>query len=263
MFFQSFNLDDHPFAETPDNSRLLADQRFEQALARLQFFSQCAQLAVVLGHTGTGKSSLLRLYLSALPKNHFNPVYLHLTLVNPNALLRLIVNALGEKPKMGKDRLFLQLIDKIRNTDAHTLLIIDEAHLLADQALTDLRLMISSGIDAQLPIKIILCGQMPLAAQLKRSHHADLLNRVGVQVRLASLSKHQTCAYIDHRIKCVGGSAALFDNDAKQLIHDFAGGICRQINNIATACLIQANAINARQINTDIVHQAIAELHMA
>ncbi len=262
MFFQSFNLNAHPFAETPDNAVLLCDQRFEQAVARLQFFNQCADLAIVLGHTGSGKSSLLRLYMSTLPKNQFNPIYLHLTLVNPNALLRLIVNALGEKPKMGKDRLFLQLIDKIRSTDAHTLLIIDEAHLLADQALTDLRLLISSGIDTRLALKIILCGQMPLAAQLKRSHHADLLNRVGVQVRLTSLSKSQTCAYIDHRINCVGGTNAVFDNDAKQLIHDFSGGICRQINNIATACLIQANAINCKQVNTDIVHQAISELNM-
>jgi type II secretory pathway predicted ATPase ExeA len=51
---------------------------------------------------------------------------------------------------------------------------LDEAHLIAPQTFTDLRLLISS-IDEQMSLKILLCGQEKLSQTLKRSSHADLL----------------------------------------------------------------------------------------
>ncbi|HEA65381.1 MAG TPA: hypothetical protein ENI07_00950 [Desulfobacterales bacterium] len=88
----------------------------------------------------------------------YNPLYLHLTPLNANAFLRLIVAKLSEKPQMGKDRMLLQILECINQNDKCTLFIVDEAHLLALQTLTDLRLLISS-IDEKIPLKILLCCQ--------------------------------------------------------------------------------------------------------
>jgi len=60
----------------------------------------------------------------------------------------------GEKSQMGKDRLMLQILERINEYDKCTLLIIDKAHLIAPQTLTDLRLLIFS-IDANLYTKKI------------------------------------------------------------------------------------------------------------
>ena len=195
MFFTHFHLTEHPFAENSKTEALLCDERFENALDRLRFFQQAGNLALIVGQTGAGKSSLLRIYKQSLPKNRRRPVYLHLTHVGPNALLRMIVAQLGESPKLGKDQLFLQLADRLEKTDGETLLIIDEAHLLPSPALTDPRLLISAGLDAALPLKVILCGQGPLAALLKRSAHADLKSRICVRIRLNPLSPRP-----DHRL---------------------------------------------------------------
>lgn len=238
------------------------DSRFQEALARLTFFQNDGHIALVLGQTGVGKSSLLRCFTRNLPLNRCQILYFSLTSVNPNALLRQIVIELGEAPKTGKDRLFHTILEKVKNCDAEIFLILDEAHLMSSQSLTDLRLLSSSGMDTQLPLKIILCAQESFTTLLKQSLHADIVNRISVRCRLVSLSKDQTTAYIDHRMRLAGSTDKTFDPEAKSLIHDYAGGIPRQINNIATACLINAVSRNLKIIGETLVNNTMAEFSL-
>ena len=261
MFLNHFSLTAHPFAEKPPFDWLLRDERIDQALARLKFFEQQGSIALIIGQTGLGKSSLLRLFIHQLPQNLYHPVYLHLTPLNANAFLRLMVIKLGEKPKMGKDRLLLQILERIDQNDKCTLFIIDEAHLIDPKTLTDLRLLISS-IDEQLSLKILLCGQENLGQILKRSSHADLVQRITLQVVLRSLSKEKTAAYIDYRITKAGGAAKIFEPETKDLIHDYTGGVPRQINNVATACLINAAARGVNKITEALVNETMTEFSL-
>lgn len=261
MFLNHFALNTHPFAEKPPIQWLQRDPRVEQALARLKFFEQQGDIALILGQTGLGKSSLLRLFINELPQNRYHPVYLHITPISANAFLRLIVTKLGEKPKMGKDRMMMQILERIHQNEKCTLLIIDEAHLIDPQTLTDLRLLISS-IDEQIALKIVLCGQENLREILKRSSHADLVHRISLRFSLHALSKEQTSAYIDSRITMAGGNDKIFDTEAKDLIHDYTGGVPRQINNVATACLINAASRNIKKINEPLVNETMTEFHL-
>jgi general secretion pathway protein A len=261
MFLSHFGLNAHPFTENPPIEWILRDPRIEQALARLKFFQQQGSMALILGQTGIGKSTLLRLFIHSLPQNRYHPLYLHLTPLNANAFLRVIVTKLGEAPRIGKDRLLLQIVDRIHQNEKCTLFIIDEAHLIDPQALTDLRLLISS-MEAELTLKIILCGQETLRHILKRSSHADLVHRIPVRFFLQSLTKEQTCAYIDNRMTLAGGSNKIFEPEAKALIHDYTGGVPRQINNVATACLINAAAQNLKKITEALVNSTMAEFQL-
>jgi general secretion pathway protein A len=261
MFLNHFSLNAHPFTEKPPIQWLLRDEHTDQALARLKFFEQQGSIALIIGQTGLGKSSLLRLFIHELPQNRYNPVYLHLTPLNANAFLRLIVIKLGEKPQMGKDRILLQILERINQNDKCTLFIIDEAHLIDPQTLTDLRLLISS-IDEQISLKILLCGQENLSQILKRSSHADLVQRITLQFIMRALSMEKTSAYIDYRITKAGGADKIFDPEAKNLIHDYTGGVPRQINNVATACLINAAARGLNKITETLVNETMTELHL-
>ncbi len=55
--------------------------------------------------------------------------------------------------------------------------------------------------------------------------------------------------HIDRRLPAVGPDR-LFEAESKRLIHDFTGSNCRQINNIAVACTLQARSINAENKQT-------------
>lgn len=261
MFLNHFALTTHPFAEKPPIEWLLRDEHIDQALARLKFFEQQGAIALIIGQTGLGKSSLLRLFIHQLPQNRYHPLYLHLTPLNANAFLRLIVTKLGEKPLMGKDRMLLQILERINLNDKCTLFIIDEAHLIDPKILTDLRLLISS-IDEDISLKIILCGQESLSQILKRSSFADLVHRITLQFVMQPLSKEKTAAYIDYRIKKAGGSTKSFEPETKDLIHDYTGGVPRQINNVATACLINAAARGLKIITEALVNETMAEFRL-
>lgn len=261
MFLDHFKMTAHPFCERPDRDQLLNDDRMAQGRARLDYLAAQGTLGLLIGPTGVGKSSLLRLWIESLSPHQYQPVYLHLTHVEASALLRLIVTALGEKPRLGKDRLFLQIIAKGRDSERTSVLILDEAHLLPADGLTDLRLLISSGLEAA-PFKIVLSGQDPLQELLARGSHTDLANRITVRYHLRPLSPDQTVAYIDFRLQRAGVPDKLFVAEAKELIHHYAGGLPRQINNIATACLIDAATRNLQQIDDALVNHIISECHL-
>ena len=256
--FSHFKMDENPFIEQPPVERIYKDDRINQGLARLQYFLTHGLFALLIGHTGVGKSSLIRLFLNSLPPNKVAPVCLHLTNIKATGLLRLIVSSLGEIPRAGKDRLFLQIMDKIRNTDLPTLLIIDEAHLLSSEALTDLRLLVS-GVETNQGLKVLLSGQEPLSHILKRSIHTDLAQRINISYYLRSFNKEQTSLYIDSRLQDCGTSEKIFDSEAKNLIHDYAHGVPRQINNLATSCLLNAVARKEQKITSELVNQTISE----
>jgi len=261
MFLNHFNMTGHPFTENPPIEWILNDERFDQAMGRLNFFQEQGDIALIIGQTGIGKSSLIRLFTNSIPKNRCRIVYLHLTNMTPGAFLRSIVTQLGESPRFGKDRIFFQIMERIQKHETETIIIIDEAHLVPSQSLTDLRLLVSSG--KNLSCKLILSGQEPLAYALNRSVHADLMHRICVRCRLHPITKSQTIAYIDHRLRCAKASDKLFEPEAKTVIHDYSGGVPRQINNIATACLINAASRNLLRIDEQLVNETMAEFKLS
>ncbi len=262
MFLSHFHFQSQPFLERVSPEAMWEDDRLREGLARLHYLAQHSTVGLLTGTSGVGKSALLKRFLHELKGPQSEPVYLHLTHLSAAGLLKLLVSKLGEVPRCGKGRLFEQILEKARQAEGALLLILDEAHLIDAEALTDIRLLISSALDDAPPLKVLLAGQEPLRHTLRRSLHADLLNRISVRFHLAPLSKEQTATYIDFQIKQAGGSEKLFEESTKQLIHDYSAGIPRQINNLATACLLHAAAQNASRINQTILQQTLAEFQL-
>ena len=204
----------------------------------------------------------LKRFLHGLLPQHCQALYCHLSQLPSAGLLKLVVTQLGESPRRGKERIYEQILERAARAEGGLLLVFDEAHLLDGEALTDLRLLISSALDVRPPLKILLVGQEPLRAVLRRAQHADLLNRISVRYQLRPLTREQTCRYIDFQLSHAGGDPKLFDDSVKAAIHDFTGGVPRQINNLATACLLQATARKVRRIDDELFQQAAGEFQL-
>lgn len=259
MFTHHFNMSDLPFRERVPVSRIFQDQRVKQGLARLHYLQVGGTIALLTGETGVGKSCLLKLFINSLTDNHYKTIYLHVTSIQTTSLLKLIVSGMGEIPKNTKERVFSQIIDKAYSTDAMTLLLIDEAHLLTSEALIDLRLLVSSALDEHPPLKIILTGQNSIRKQLQRSCHKDLADRISVKYHLHSLTQTQTHSYLDFQMQSVGSNDKVFEPEVKSLIHEYSNGVPRQINNIAVACLIKAATDDVQKVYQEIFTQAVRE----
>lgn len=259
MYTPHFKMTSQPFAERLSVDHVLMDERLAQGLARLEFLLQSGTIALLSGRSGVGKSTLIRCFLKQIKPNQVHPVYLFLTPLKDTSFLRQIVTALGEVPKRGKENLFSIILDKTEKIQATTLLVIDEAHLLCPESLTDIRLLVSSAMEEKPPLKVILAGQNNLKMRIRQESHADLAGRISVKIALHPFTRDETVAYIDHQMKTAGASEKIFEQDVKTMIHDFSGGIPREINNIATACLMAAASSKTQKIDTDMLNHVIDE----
>lgn len=259
MFLDHFTLTAQPFAERAAAEALWPDQRLRQGLARLGYLAEHGTVGLITGASGVGKSALVKRFVHELSGPRWTPVYLHLTHLPAAGLLKLLVSRLDEVPRLryGKDQLIEQLLRKAQKREGTMLLILDEAHLLAAEALIDLRLLISSALDDAPPLKLVLVGQEPRRQTLRRSAHTDLLNRISVRFHLPPLSKEETTDYLNFQLRHAGGSEKLFEEPVKRLIHDYAGGIPRQINNLATACLLATAAQKAPRVSEAVLQQTL------
>ena len=262
MYLEHFKFNSQPFSEHAAVTALWKDTRMSEGLARLEYLVENGTLGLVTGVSGVGKSALLKRFFHGLPQQHCEAVYCHLTHLPAAGVLKMVVTQLGEVPRRGKDRLFQQILERAAGIDGTLLLVFDEAHLLDGDALTDLRLLISSAMDVAPPLKILLTGQDPLRAVLRRSRHADLFNRISVRYQLRPFTKDQTASYIDFQVTHAGGPDSLFDDSVKLAIHDFTGGVPRLINNLATTCLLQATARQVVRIDNELFQNAVGEFQL-
>jgi general secretion pathway protein A len=259
-YMEHFKFRTQPFSEHASKDSLWKDARMEEGLSRLQHLVDNGLLGLVTGASGLGKSALLKRFMAEQSPQHCETIYCHLTHLPASGLLKLVLSSLGEVPKRGKDKLYSQLLDRARRSDAKLLLIFDEAHLLSGEALVDLRLLVSSAVEVGPPMKILLVGQEHIRQTLKRSEYADIVNRISVRYQLRPLNKEQTRRYIDHQMVQHGGDVKIFDDVVKDMIHDQTGGVPRSINNLAVTCLIGASAKRTLRIDEEVFCQAATEM---
>lgn len=262
MYLEHFQLKSQPFAEHAAAAALWADARMNEGLARLEYLVRHGEVGLVTGVSGVGKSALVKRFLHGLGPQQCHTVYCHLTQLPSAGLLKLVATQLGEAPRRGKERLFEQILERARRAEGALLLVFDEAHLLSAESLTDLRLLVSSALEIGPPLKILLAGQEPLRATLKRAVLADLANRVSVRFQLRPLTKEQTLHYVDFQLTAAGGDTKIIDDSVKSLIHDFTGGIPRYVNNVAVACLMQATAQKLPRVDDDVFQHAVGEFQL-
>jgi len=259
-YMEYFKLRSQPFSEHAPRESLWTDSRMEEGLARLQHLVQSGLLGLVTGSSGLGKSALLKRFMGEQSPQHCTPIYCHLAHLPSNGLLKVVLGQLGEIPRRGKDKLYSQIMDRARRVEGTLLLVFDEAHLLSGDALVDLRLLVSSAIEQGPPMKILLAGQDHLRQTLKRSEYTDIVNRISIRYQLRPLTKDQTRRYIDFQMSEHGGDVKVFDDGAKDLIHDFTGGNPRSINNAAVACLMGATSKRQLRIDEEMFRSVSSEL---
>jgi general secretion pathway protein A len=261
MFLSHFHLHAQPFAEHTPVERLWNDERMTQGLARLRYLVTDGTLGLVSGGTGLGKSALVRRLLHELRGPACETCYLHLVRLPALGVLQQLVRRLGETPQWHKEGLFCQVLERAAQTDGPLLVVLDEAHLLPPEALIDLRLLVSSA-DAPPQLKLLLVGQEGLLDVLRRSTHRDLWDRRTVRYHLHPLAKPQTRQYLDFQMQAAGGRPEVFVAEVQELLHDYTGGVPRQINNLATACLWSAAACGADRIDETVFRNTVREFHL-
>lgn len=223
----------------PAKSLLVYDQ-LKELSGELDCLLEEGGIGVISGEMGMGKTTSLRLYFESTGERACQVVYQGESR-HPTSLLEGVLESLGVAPvrlRAGLLRQLSQRVERIyQEQRKKTLLVLDEAHLLEDALLEDLRLLTNYQMDTHDPLVLILVGHPGLRLRLQRPVHQALWDRVRMSYRLAGLSSEETSSYIDCHLSYAGGKPDIFTADARQAIFELSQGIPRRINTLALNCL--------------------------
>ena len=228
------------FGKSLPSKSLLQYSQLSELTEELDCLMEDGGIGVITGEMGMGKTTALRHYFESLGDRSCQFSYQGATR-HPTALLENVLESLGVAPQGHRAKLLRQLNQRVarlyQEQRLKTLLILDEAHLIDDGLLEDMRLTTNHEMDTADPLVLVLVGHPGLRLRLQRPVHQALWDRVRMSYRLEGLSSQETSEYLDCHLSYAGGSPATFSSDAREAIFELAQGIPRRINALALACL--------------------------
>lgn len=266
MYEAYYRLTKRPFAATPDAGCFYASEAIQEIHDQLLLRAETAQgIGLLTAPAGTGKTLLCRRLAIEL-RDDFTPIYLaNANFPTRRALLQAILFELGQKYSgMEEQELRLELVSALKDlvrSGRPAVLIIDEAHLLNDRLLEEVRTLASvSEEDAPL-LRVILSGQLELEEKLIDPALEALNQRVACHVYLEPLTRRESIDYIIFRIEWAGGQVAdLFTDEALDRIAQASNGLPRCLNQLSDHSLLLAYVQELPRVTHEIVDEALSDL---
>lgn len=254
-----FKLHHPPFPQSAASQALLHHASLKEALDRLRFAIDRDGIALLTAESGCGKSTLLAWLARELDATAFLIVYASLSTLGPFSFLSSLVAKLGLRPRRFKGETAQDLVAHLRGQSKKTLVVVDEAHLLPDQSLEDLRLLTAESLEQRSPFALVLAGQPLLRERLAEPQHYALAQRVTVRVRLRPLTDSDVALFLDKHLRAAGAKSNLFEPDAVTLLFQHSRGIPRLVQNLALGGLLAAASGGKKLVDADCVQQALLE----
>jgi type II secretory pathway predicted ATPase ExeA len=262
MQIDQYGFREPPFQMTPDARLFFPSSVHRRAYAHLTYgLAQREGFIVVTGEVGAGKTTLVERLCSELDPDGFVIARIATTQVSGDDVLRLIAAAFGVSPDGSKAALLLGIAATLRGADRRHLLIVDEAQGLPLQALEELR-MISNVTEAgTAPLQTILLGQPELRRIMASPDLTQLRQRVLASYHLGGLSREETHAYVEHRMRAVGWDGhPAWETAALDMVHAHSGGIPRRINRLCSRVLLGGALEGADLLTAPLVEATALEL---
>lgn len=267
MYQTYFGLKEHAFTIAVDPRYLYMSRQHQEALAHLLYGVQGGGFVLLSGEVGTGKTTIIKRLLEQLPEHTDIAIIL-----NPMSNVVELLTTICEEFQLsyiGDEQGIKTLTDTLHHfllanhsQGRNTVLLVDEAQLLAPEVLEQLRLLTNLETNAKKLLQIVLVGQPELNTLLSQPRLRQLSQRITARFHLKPLTLEETHAYIHHRLDVAGmpSDRNPFTPRAIKRIHHFTGGIPRRINVLCERLLIGAYGHNKPKIDNQILKLAESEV---
>lgn len=268
MYTSFFGLSEKPFAITPDPRYLFMSERHAEALAHLLYgITESGGFIQLTGEVGTGKTTVVRSLLERMP-GHADVAVILNPQQTPLQFVLSICEELGIFVRDDDTTSLKDLVDVLnkRLLETHAkgrrvVVIVDEAQNLSPETLEQVRLLTNLETASAKLLQIILIGQPELREVLSRVELRQLAQRITGRYHLDPLSKTETAAYVNHRLKIAGCTNELFTAAALREMHRLSTGVPRIINVISDRALLGAFTQEMHRIGPQLVRNAASEVY--
>jgi general secretion pathway protein A len=265
-YLSHFGLHNEPFSNAPVARFYYESEQHKQALTRLGFaLAGMKGLCLVIGGIGTGKTTLARRLLDALPDSEYEAALLVSIYAGVDAswLLKRIAMQLGVvDPADEKLALLSQLYQRlieIYQSGKRAVVLIDEAQMLATRELMEeFRGLLNLEVPERKLLSVVFFGLPEIDRILKLD--PPLKQRVALRFRLEGLSREATEQYITHRLHLAGATEPLFTTAALDVIFDSTAGTPRLINALCDNALMEAYLAKQTQVDAPLVLSVVDSL---
>lgn len=266
QYYQYFRLKGPPFQAASPNTAVYFSPTHIQGLSTLEsgLSGELTGLTMLTGEAGTGKTTLI---YALLQRDYKRVRVAHVDdpkLSFPE-IMRLVLSQLGLYSTGATKLDYLEALDrflKLRGKEERIALIVDEAQLLSDDVLEELRLLSGHGQRHNLGLQLILVGHPELAERLKKPELRQLNQRISSRGVLKTLNYQQAVKYVECRLSGQGGKiSALFEPGAlKQLLRK-SDGIPRKINMLCHTAMEAAYSNAERKVSYKTARKIASEYH--
>lgn len=244
MYEAFYGLTSKPFQLNPDPSFYFGSKQHRRAKAYLEYgLLRNEGFIVITGEIGAGKTTIVRGLLDSMDPNTVTAANLVSTQLDAEDTLRMVGAAFGVRVKDVSKADLLMALEAFLVTQVsegkRSLLIVDEAQNLTPRAVEELRMLSNFQFGKQALLQTFLVGQPEFREILQHPSMQQLRQRVTATCHIGPLDVEETRGYIEHRLKCAGGTGKpAFGEGVFEAIFKATGGIPRRINSVCDRLLL-------------------------
>lgn len=257
MYEAFYEMEHTPFARDIPPEQLYESAATADTLGRLGYAADRQLFAVVTADAGCGKSTLIRRFVSSLPKEEYIFLYLSDSKLTPRWFYKGMLDQLGIESRFYRGDAKRQLqkeVEIIRGVRGKKVVcILDEAHLLEKEIIEEFRFLLNYRFDSMSPMALVLVGQTELWDKLRLQRYAAVRQRIDINCVLPHLDRAETERYIQSHLTYAAGKTNIFTDKALDEIYRESTGIARRINRICDGSLMYASQQNKRLIDDHLV----------
>jgi len=267
MYEAFYGLTSKPFQLNPDPSFYFGSKQHRRAKAYLEYgLLRNEGFIVITGEIGAGKTTIVRGLLDSMDTNSVTAANLVSTQLDAEDTLRMVGAAFGVRVKDVSKADLLMTLEAFLVTQVsegkRSLLIVDEAQNLTPRAVEELRMLSNFQFGKQALLQTFLVGQPEFRQILQHPNMQQLRQRVTATCHIGPLDVEETKGYIEHRLKCAGGTGKPeFGERTFEAIFNATGGIPRRINSVCDRLLLLGFLGDKEILTVQEVDEVVNELH--
>ena len=263
LYLEHFGLNEPPFRITPHTDFFFEGAERGAMLEALAYAVLHDEgIVKVSGEVGSGKTMLCRMLMERLPPE-VATIYLATPSLARDEILHAIADdlelKLPERRTVALRELQEHLIT-LYGAGRRVVILIDEAHVMPDDTLEQVRLLSNLESSRHKLLQIVLFGQPELDATLAKSSLRQLRDRITHGFRMRPLAAPEVAKYLSFRMRAAGYRGPdVFAPRAARRLARASGGLTRRINILADKALLAAYSEGSHAVTERQVRAAIAD----